>query len=346
MPVILVNNANSIEVDLSAALKYTVQKGQFDVILESTGQDAGMVFIVLRSNAITEKFIRLDWREISSPSIDSAEALRDLLIGWNVQKVELVDHRGNTLHITPDGAMQIQDRFLAIAKGTVEGHSLMLKFGRNPDIDSGVEETVWEGGDRYPFPTTAQSLEVISGSTDDTALGSGARTITLIGLDADYQEQTEVIILNGTTPVAIDGTWLRVHRCSVTTAGSGNVNAGLISVRIAGGGTTLLVIGAGNGQTLMAVYTVPAGITAYMLSYYVSANATPTPPYADAKLFTRPAAGVINLKHQQALGPGYFMHKFEIPFKIEEKTDIYVNAVTNQNNCDICAGFDLILITN
>ena len=40
------------------------------------------------------------------------------------------------------------------------------------------------------------------------------------------------------------------------------------------------------------------------------------------------------------------MHKFEIPFKIEEKTDIYVNAVTNQNNCDVCAGFDLILITN
>lgn len=87
MPVILTNTDNTIEVDLSAALKYTVQKGAFDVILENTGQDYGMVFIVLRSNAITEKYIRLDWREISSPPVESAEALRDLLISWNTVSV-------------------------------------------------------------------------------------------------------------------------------------------------------------------------------------------------------------------------------------------------------------------
>jgi hypothetical protein len=84
MPTILVNNTNSIEVDKSAALKYTVQKGAFDVILESTGNDAGKVFMVLRSHAITERYIELDWRDISTPIVASAEALRDLLISWNI----------------------------------------------------------------------------------------------------------------------------------------------------------------------------------------------------------------------------------------------------------------------
>jgi len=86
MPVILVNNAASIEVDISAALKYTINKGAFDVVLEYTGHpdDTGTVVIVLRSHAITERFIKLDWRDISSPVVASAEALRDLLLSWNV----------------------------------------------------------------------------------------------------------------------------------------------------------------------------------------------------------------------------------------------------------------------
>lgn len=262
------------------------------------------------------------------------------------QKTQIVDYDGDIAKITTDGALQIQDRFLAVAKGEVTGHSLLLKFGRNPDIDGAVEETVWEGGGVYSFPATAQSLEVLSGSTDDDSAGTGARTITLIGLDANYAEKIEVITMDGTNAVAVPGTWLRVHRCSVTTAGTGGVNAGLITVRIAGGGTTLLVIGVGNGQTLMAVYTIPAGVTGYMLLYYCSANSTPTAPYCDIKLFTRSNTGVLNLKHQQALGPGYFTHKFDAPFKITEKTDIYLNATSNVNNTDVCGGFDLVLVTN
>ncbi len=261
------------------------------------------------------------------------------------QLVKITDGT-DTAQISTDGALKMEDRMLAIAEGAVTGHSLMLKFGRNPDIDGAAEETIWEGGGTYPFQSSAQSLEVLSASGDDTSAGTGARTITLIGLDANYAEQTQVITLNGTSVVAITGTWLRVHRCSVTTAGTGGVNAGLITVRIASAGATLLVIGAGNGQTLMAVYTIPAGITGYMLSYYCSANATPTPPYCDIKLFTRPSTGVLNLKHQQALGPGYFYHKFEAPFKITEKTDIYLNATSSVNNTDVCGGFDIILVTN
>lgn len=260
-------------------------------------------------------------------------------------KIQITDGT-DTASISTDGALNVQERMLAIAEGDVSGHSVLLKFGRNADVDTGGVETIWEGGGAYPFPSTAQSLEAVSSSVDDDSAGTGARTITLIGLNASYVEQTQVIILDGTTPVAITGTWLRVYRCSVTTAGTGAVNAGLITIRISGGGTTLLVIGAGEGQTLMAVYTVPAGYTAYMISYYASANATPTLPAVDVSLYTMPSTMVINLKHKQALTAGYFDHKFRAPFKIEEKTDIYLNASSSVNNTDVCGGFDLILVAN
>lgn len=249
--------------------------------------------------------------------------------------------------VTADGALQVQDRYLAIAKGDVTGHSLMLKFGRNPDIDQ-TEETIWEGGGTYTYDSTAQSLEILSSSADDTSAGTGARTVTLIGQDGSNVEQTVTITMNGTSAVAISGTWLRVYRCSVTTAGSGNVNAGTLTVRIAGGGATRLVVGAGNGQTLMAVYTIPAGKTGYMLRYYASLN-TATPATAasmDVRLFTKPPGGVINLKHQQATMAGFLEYNFGAPFRITEKTDIYLNASTSANNSDVCGGFDIVLVTN
>jgi hypothetical protein len=259
----------------------------------------------------------------------------------------IIDSSTSFSDLVSDGGLAVQDRLLAIAKGDVSGYSSLLKFGRNPDIDGAVEETIWEGGGIYPFPSTAQSLEVLSSSANDASAGTGARTITLIGQDADNVEQTQIITLDGTTPVAITGTWLRVYRCSVTTAGTSGVNEGIITVRIASGGATLLVIGANNGQTLMSVYTIPSGKTGYMSCYYASANATPTLPNIDIKLFTKSSTGVINLKHQQALASGTaFKHIFGIPFKITEKTDIYMNATSSVNNTDVCSGFDLILIDN
>jgi hypothetical protein len=236
---------------------------------------------------------------------------------------------------------------LSIARNHVGGHSLMLKFGRNPDIDQ-TEETVWEGGGTYTFDATAQSLEIVSSNANDSSGGSGARTITLLGLDSTYTSLTQVVTLNGTNAVAIAGRWLRVFRASVTTAGTGGVNAGTLTVRLSGGGATRLVIGAGNGQTLMAVYTIPAGKTGYMVHYYASLN-TATPATAasmDARLFTRPSTGVLNLKQQQASMAGLLMYDFGVPFAITEKTDVYLNASTSSNNSDVCGGFDIILVDN
>jgi hypothetical protein len=257
----------------------------------------------------------------------------------------ITDGTDNTL--VADGALVIHDFFQAIAEGYLPGHSLMLKFGRNPDIDTGAAEDIWEGGGLYTFDTTAQSLEIVSSDAADASAGTGARTVTVIGLDANYASKTEVVTMDGTNAVALTGTWLRVHRCSVTTAGTGEVNAGTLTIRLAGAGATRLVVGAGNGQTLMAVYTIPASMTGYLYHYYVTGNATPTAPTMDVSLWTRSSTGVRNLKHQQALTSGEpLTYTFAAPFKITEKTDIWLRATSVVNNTDVCGGFDIVLVAN
>ena len=86
MPTILRNNAFSIEVDRSANFKYTVNKGDFDVIMEDAGHGISIVYMILRSSGITKNYLELDWRDICDPIFTSATELRDTLLEWNVKQ--------------------------------------------------------------------------------------------------------------------------------------------------------------------------------------------------------------------------------------------------------------------
>lgn len=77
------------------------------------------------------------------------------------------------------------------------------KFGRNSDIDAGPE-TIWQTGGLFTFPTAAQTLDLVSSGADaaddDKDAGTGAREITIQGLDANYELVSEAIELEGLTP--------------------------------------------------------------------------------------------------------------------------------------------------
>ncbi len=73
----------------------------------------------------------------------------------------------------------VKDFALEVAKGNVPGHSVMLKFGENPDIDNAAGfETIWDGGATYVPPTQARVHNIISGEAADagTVLSSGTAT--------------------------------------------------------------------------------------------------------------------------------------------------------------------------
>ena len=157
---------------------------------------------------------------------------------------------------------------LNVSRGKVRGAFHIIKFGENLDIDSNME-TIWDGGGLYTYLTSAGVLTVTSTDGDDAAAGTGARTVTVDGLDANYNQVSETLTVGGS---AGSVEFFRVFRASVASSGSSGTNEGTIS--IASGATTLAQIikvgtgqGTGLGQTLMSIYSIPAGYTGYVYQW-------------------------------------------------------------------------------
>lgn len=154
------------------------------------------------------------------------------------------------------------DFYTAVGFGLLAGCRRITALGNNPDIDqASLPEDIWSGGGLYPWKTSATTMEAISVSANDAAAGTGARTILVNGLDANYDEISETVTLNGTNAVAMTKTYLRINSALIMSAGSGKTNDGDISIRDSGGGTVRSIIPAGYGITRQASYTVPAGHT-------------------------------------------------------------------------------------
>ena len=96
----------------------------------------------------------------------------------------------------------------AIIHNRLPGHSIDAIRGLSPNISASTATgVIWALGGEYPYPTSAQTLEVLSSSASDSAAGAGARLIFIQGLDANWAKQIAVVATNGVTPVTASGTW-------------------------------------------------------------------------------------------------------------------------------------------
>jgi len=169
---------------------------------------------------------------------------------------------------TPTGVQTSIPYEIGVAAGLVPGHTRIAGLGFNPSVTTSGNQDIWSGGGLYPFQTTAQTLEIVSASANDTAAGTGARTVSMILLDANFNPVSVTVTLNGTTPVTIsDGPYIRVNLMQVATAGSGQTNAGNITLRVAGAGATQGVILAGATIAQSSIFTVPAGFTMFVTKF-------------------------------------------------------------------------------
>lgn len=121
----------------------------------------------------------------------------------------------------------------------------------------------------YTAPGNNVGRSIVSTSAADAAAGTGARTVKITYLNAAGAGPfTETITLNGTTPVNTVNTNIAlIERMDVMTVGSGGGNAGTINLMtgLAGGGSVIGSIAAGDNQTNWAHHYVPVGKTCYVL---------------------------------------------------------------------------------
>ena len=241
---------------------------------------------------------------------------------------------------------------LQVARGQIAYHESVYKFGNNPAVADSVE-TIWPQGGLYSYLSAATVLKVSSSSTNDASAGTGARTVELFGLDGDYNEISETVTLNGQTAVNTTKSFLRIFRMVVKSAGTGGQNAGVI---YAGTGTVTTgvpankyaTIAIGDNQTLMALWTVPAGYTAFLNQVYVTVATTQNNKYCTTHLVARPLGEVFQVKDKFVKAESSHHQEYKYPLEFAEKTDIELRAVGDSAGADIAisAGMDFVYIKN
>ena len=273
------------------------------------------------------------------------------------------DSHFHNVNVTHDGDLSISDNSsgLAIAQRNVTGTSSQAKFGFANDFDATDNTvTVWDGAANgtawelmnYIYSTTADIDSISSSNAGD------ATEVTIIGLDANYAEVEQTVTLNGQTRVALTTPLVRVYRAYND---NGTVFIGTVAIYVNTALTAGLptdktkiraIITPDAQQTLMAVYTVPAGKTAYLTRGYAStAGASKSSEYI-IKFYVRNFGKVFRLQNINSIsdtGNSVITLDYFVPLKISEKSDLEVRVQATAGGTTaaaVSAGFDLILVDN
>lgn len=223
-----------------------------------------------------------------------------------------------------------------IAQGEVLYTSSIHKFGAVPAMSQNQTGSVWDINDTlYPWSAfdTPGVLTIPAVNSSDNG-----NVIAVQGLDENFELVEENFTISSSTAVTGTQTFARVYRAFNTTG----TNVGNINVQR--GGTTVLRITAGKGQTLMAVYTVPAGHTAFITQGVCTCQANAD---ATGDMFIRyfgQTSFRVGHSFEVSGAGGPYHYEFGIPVKVPEKSDIDIRATMRSNNARITAAFDMILI--
>ena len=241
---------------------------------------------------------------------------------------------------------------LQIARNQIQGHSSVIVFGYNPDLDQ-TEESVWPTGGEVPHPTVASVLKISSGSTDDDGdpAGTGARTVFIEGLDGDYNVVSETVILNGQTAVNTTNSYLYVNQFYVLTVGSDGKNAGII---YAGTGDVTTgvpaviydLIAAGYNNRTTGHYCVPAGYTGYMVEGLFSAGQASGTTATTGFLKQHGPDNILRVGAVSTVNNSASVYMFDPPYVIPEKNCVGASAIGSANNNAVSSYFNIILIKN
>lgn len=172
-----------------------------------------------------------------------------------------------------------------------------------------------------PQGTNAQR-SLRSSNANDTAAGTGARTVRVTYLNTSFELKTEDVTLNGTTAVNTVATDIAfLERMEVLTVGTqGGGNAGTISIytQVAAGGSVWGSIAIGDNMTYWAHHYVPTGKTCRVVCMTGSGSVV-----GGSTTFNRSGNPLGTTEPQKGLGStlvhaaaNYNDHEFRVPVPI------------------------------
>lgn len=219
----------------------------------------------------------------------------------------------------------------AIGANLIDGLSAVMLGGANLDIDTGsLPETLWPGSNLYPWPTVAFTATVVSSDPLDTALGTGARTVLLVGVDDEYNKVTEIVPLDGTDPVSTTRTdWWRINSAIVLTNGAHafGTNVGTITVS---NGAPVCIIEPRRGLARQGTYTVPNDQNAIWMSGCIQMLRAGGASEMEVAVYARAENGpwfAASSMSTQTTGTSGLVCPSQLPTPLPPKSDIEVRII-------------------
>lgn len=226
---------------------------------------------------------------------------------------------------------------LQVGRGQIQGHQSVFLFGYSASITNAAFIPAWENTAAYTYPASAVAMSIVSTSASDTAV-----QIIIYGLDINYKQINETVLLTGTTPVVTSTLFFRVNQLDVL---PDSVNpVGVITAK--NGGVTYGQIAVDTGQSNMSVYTVPAGYTLY--GTHVGAWSSTSVTSGVYATFRAQAVSPAGTKYIVSIAP--FLNTFEFaaqyPLKFVEKTDVQLQFKSSGAGLGIGTILEGVLIKN
>jgi hypothetical protein len=229
---------------------------------------------------------------------------------------------------------------LQIARGHIPNHYHIHKFGAVPAMSQNQTGTIWDVNDTvYPWSAwaTAGTVTVLAVNASDNG-----KDLILVGLDENFKEQTDTIVVSSSGTVTSNKSFIRLYRAYIDNGSATNVG----DITVQKNSTTVLRIKAGKAQTLMAIYTIPADKTGYLIHGTCTCQSGAD---ATGDMYVRYGGNeAFRVGHSFEVSGtgGQYDYSFGVPIPIPEKSDIDVRATVRSNNARITAAFDIILIDN
>jgi hypothetical protein len=212
-------------------------------------------------------------------------------------------------------------------------------FGFNPDVQN-VEETVWDQGGIYAYPASAIPMTISSSNAGTNAV------VSIVGLGANYAEQTEIITVTGQTPVTTANTYLRINGMSAltgTVADSIYLGAGVVTDGIPA--TVYARIIDGNNRSEMGLYTVPAGYELYLDRGNISHGSDSSNAFITGRLMFRLTGLLFQTAAKVALNNKFIDFIFEYPVLLPGGSDLETRAICSKSQLNaVSASFQGLLV--
>ena len=254
------------------------------------------------------------------------------------------------LKVEGNNRLEVQSEYtIRVQRGDFPNQVAINKFGRNEDVDSANVEDIWDGGGTHVHPTQDRIHDIVSDNSNDSAAGTGARTIEISGISGGVltQETVSTHATDGTIAVQTVNAYQMIHRKEVLTVGSNGSNVGTITATAQTDGTITAQINPGNSQTRMAIVKIEDAKEGFMKFFYGSLLRD-SPTGATAILEVWQKKDVANApwisKHQGTITTGQSAehHPFGVEKAFAAGSWVKMTANVDANDCDVIAGFDMI----